>query len=121
MKKIISIALLFGIIFQVFSNAFIIAGFEINQKYIAEKLCVNKDKPMMHCNGHCQLKKHLNEEDKNQTSAPANPKETFESCFCNELKQFRFFDSPLLSIVTTFYNSALPSQTVQPVFHPPGC
>jgi hypothetical protein len=33
--------------------------YEINKKYIAEVLCENKDKPMMHCNGKCYLKKQL--------------------------------------------------------------
>ena len=33
--------------------------YEINKKYIAEVLCENKDKPMMHCNGKCHLKKQL--------------------------------------------------------------
>ena len=33
--------------------------YEINKKYIAEVLCENKDKPEMHCNGKCHLKKQL--------------------------------------------------------------
>lgn len=33
--------------------------YEINKKYIAEVLCENKDKPMIHCNGKCYLKKQL--------------------------------------------------------------
>ena len=33
--------------------------YELNKKYIAEVLCVNKDKPEMHCNGKCHLKKQL--------------------------------------------------------------
>jgi len=33
--------------------------YEINKKYIAEVLCKNKDRPEMHCNGKCYLKKQL--------------------------------------------------------------
>ena len=34
-----------------------------------EKDCVNKDKPMMHCCGHCQLKKKLQQEENNEKNA----------------------------------------------------
>jgi hypothetical protein len=40
--------------------------YELNKKYIAEVLCENKDKPEMHCNGKCHLKKQL----KKANSAP---------------------------------------------------
>lgn len=121
MKKTIAILLLCGIIFQIFSNAFIIAGFEVNKKYIAEKLCVNKDKPKMQCNGHCQLKKKLDQEEKNQNSAPVNQKEGFEISFCNSIESAKFYNTDLILVLFTFYNSTLHNQSVQPVFHPPCC
>lgn len=31
----------------------------VNYNYIAKELCVNKDKPAMHCNGKCHLMKEL--------------------------------------------------------------
>lgn len=33
--------------------------FKINQDKIVAAHCVNKNKPEMHCNGHCHLKKEL--------------------------------------------------------------
>lgn len=33
--------------------------FKINQEEIVAEHCVNKDKPEMHCNGQCHLKKEL--------------------------------------------------------------
>lgn len=33
--------------------------YELNQDYIAEFLCVNKDKPVMACHGKCHLQKEL--------------------------------------------------------------
>ncbi|RMH65462.1 MAG: hypothetical protein D6677_02410 [Calditrichaeota bacterium] len=33
--------------------------YELNKAYIASTLCVNKDKPEMHCEGRCHLKKEL--------------------------------------------------------------
>lgn len=41
--------------------------YAINYDYISKVLCINKDKPEMHCNGKCQLMKKLEqqkEEDK---------------------------------------------------------
>nr|WP_237421255.1 hypothetical protein [Flavobacterium sp. Sd200] len=31
----------------------------LNYEYIAKELCVNKEKPAMHCNGKCHLMKEL--------------------------------------------------------------
>ena len=45
----------------------ILISFQINQDYIAENLCENKDKPKLQCNGHCQLFKQLGE-----TKGPQN-------------------------------------------------
>ncbi len=46
-----------------------LANYLINQDYIAEFLCINKDKPELECNGKCylseQLKKVTEEKEKN--------------------------------------------------------
>jgi hypothetical protein len=67
--KILASIFLSGIIFiQTFSAYFIKADFLLNQSYIAENLCVNRDKPMMHCNGKCYLSKKINEQEKKDHS-----------------------------------------------------
>ncbi len=51
------------------SRFFVFAGFELNQKYIAENLCVNKLRPNLHCNGRCYFMKKIKqaeEDDKKQ-------------------------------------------------------
>jgi len=42
--------------------------YQINKKYIAENLCVNRNNPQMHCAGKCYLKKQIKktEERENQ-------------------------------------------------------
>ncbi len=57
--KPISIVLLFSLSMANFANLFVFAGFELNRKYIAAELCVNKNKPELHCNGKCYLMKKL--------------------------------------------------------------
>ncbi|MCB0737263.1 MAG: hypothetical protein KDC92_07100 [Bacteroidetes bacterium] len=39
--------------------------FAINQQFISENLCENRDNPDSNCNGHCQLRKMLTEDDDN--------------------------------------------------------
>jgi hypothetical protein len=41
------------------TQLFVYAGFEINQKYIAAELCVNRNRPELHCNGKCYLMRKL--------------------------------------------------------------
>lgn len=36
---------------------FVNLAFRANQRYIAETMCVNKDRPELHCDGTCQLAK----------------------------------------------------------------
>ena len=43
----------------------------LNYKYIATVLCVNKDKPEMHCNGKCYLMKELSKS-ANPINSPKN-------------------------------------------------
>ena len=52
---------------ETFNTYFIQADFYLNRAYIARNLCVNKDKPMMHCNGKCYLSKKLKQQDQDQS------------------------------------------------------
>ena len=49
---------------QTFNQGLVVFGFYANQDAIAKKLCMNKAKPKMLCNGKCQLMKKLQEEEK---------------------------------------------------------
>jgi hypothetical protein len=44
---------------QPITNGVIVVDFLLNQDYIKEFLCINKDKPKLSCNGKCQLTKQL--------------------------------------------------------------
>ena len=76
MKIFATIFLTFTIFIQTFSTFIIQADFYVNQSYIAKNFCVNKDKPMMHCNGKCYLSKKLKQQDQGQT--PASRPEKFD-------------------------------------------
>lgn len=47
-----------------------ILGFYMNQVYIAKNLCVNRNKPQLHCNGKCHLAKKMSEEDRRDQQNP---------------------------------------------------
>lgn len=47
----------------------IMTYYQLNKEYIAEVLCINREKPELHCNGSCFLKEKL------QENAPASAEE----------------------------------------------
>ena len=51
-----------------FSQVFVYAGFEMNENYIVSKLCINRDKPEMHCNGKCYLMRKLKQAEQKEKS-----------------------------------------------------
>jgi len=63
-----------GILLQTFSQVVVVAEYYANKNYIAKNLCKNRDKPMMHCDGKCCLKKKLAAEGKNQAQLHATRK-----------------------------------------------
>src|SRR6202012_4918693 len=74
LKKFVAILALMGILLQTFNQFVIVAQFYANRAYIAKNLCENKDKPQMHCEGQCCLKKRLAQEAKNQAPTSTEQK-----------------------------------------------
>lgn len=55
--------LLAGIIFcQAFHNAGVLGYWLVNRAYITSAFCENRDKPQLHCDGKCYLRKRLADE-----------------------------------------------------------
>lgn len=59
LKKLLVFFLTVSILSQALVNVCIVGYYHINKQYITEKLCVNKSKPSLGCNGHCYLSKQL--------------------------------------------------------------
>jgi len=122
LRPILSFILLTAIMLQVLGKFIILVDYSINKNYIANVLCVNKNKPKMQCNGKCHLKKQLKKEDAKEQS-PANP--------FKEIKDLPLYlgnsssINPLKNIVckteaSTFrYSFHFSTQHLQDVFHPP--
>lgn len=102
---------------QVLNQVFIVANYSINKDYISKVLCENKDKPKMHCNGKCLLKKQLAKEEKKEQSPVKEKKEI----------QLFYETNSLISIsaptnkneLSTGYSFPVTFKHLQSVFHPP--
>jgi hypothetical protein len=100
-----------------------VAYYRINQDYIAKNLCVNRDKPMMNCNGQCFLAKKLKAaEDKEQKSNSERldkmPEvvlsfQAIQSVFTARFTASEFVENHFTS--TEFF----PNSAAKGFFHPP--
>lgn len=68
LKKLVLLILLFAFTFLTFNKGFTILDFYANRSEIAMKYCINKNRPSMHCNGHCFLMRELKKEQDREKS-----------------------------------------------------
>jgi hypothetical protein len=102
-----------------------VVEYVVNYEYISKVLCVNKDKPMLHCNGKCQLMKELAKASENEK--PISDKkiaaQEFEVLFLENIKSFGV--KPRFYFITTLINDSYSnfySHLIScSVFHPPTC
>lgn len=118
LTRIISILLIFVLLSTSFTRLVFYAGYEMNKAYIAKVLCINKAKPMMHCNGKCFLSKKIKEaEEKEQKQGSAYSKSNLE-VFITSHFNFRCFtfqtDEYLMQPLSDYFFS-----TVYKIFQPP--
>ena len=80
MKKAAAFILLIIFSIQTLHAGCVTIWFFANRNYVAEKLCVNKNKPMLKCRGKCYLSKKLKEaEQENQEGLPQSLKQQEEA------------------------------------------
>jgi len=97
-----------------------LANYLINQNYIAEFLCINKDKPELECNGKCYLAKQLKEASaKKEKNLPAIAMEEYPI----GIMTFTVFETTQTSEPITKgnfqYNNHYKYSYQNLVFHPP--
>lgn len=120
MRSVTVSVLLICLIAATFSNWCIIAAYNINRQYISKQLCVNRQTPEMHCNGHCYLSKQLAKED--NSALPLNTKisEKFGiELFC--IQFISLFSCPI-DIAKNFCGhkqNFTTQQFIRSSFHPP--
>jgi hypothetical protein len=120
LKIAATIFLIFSIFVQTFSTFIIQADFYLNRSYIAKNLCVNKDKPVMHCNGKCYLSKKLKEQEKQDQQAPAPRNEKFDITLFFPPELFTLENSVVLLKKNFFLkNESAVASLPHSIFHPP--
>ncbi len=119
LKKSASLFLIVSLLATNFSWCFIYAGFEVNQQYIATKLCINKSKPQLNCKGKCYLAKKIKQaEEKEKNDERQSQKNRFqEAIFDNIVLPGQLFCTLIKHV---FYNNPiyLP-ENPSSFFHPP--
>jgi len=82
LKRLTAWLLLFSVLTVNCSRLFVYAGFKLNQSYITAKLCENRNKPFLHCNGKCYLMKKIRQaEDKQNNTASQTQKNLFQDVY----------------------------------------
>jgi len=120
LKYTLVILLFTALIAQSFSRSLVLADYMVNLDTY-KKNCENKSKPMLHCNGKCQMLKKMKKQEGDTGSNATAPK-------FNEvelvLSSKSFF--PIVNIVSInntiifhVYNSAIPPVFLGSIFQPP--
>jgi len=122
LRKSVCLLLLLLIIVQSFNKLGIILAFNINQNYIAASLCVNKDKPQLHCNGRCFLAKKLRQAEQNEEKQRAENQEKANVLFFCKLNRLELNGSIINrgpQNFNPFYLKFKPSIFTNDIFKPP--
>jgi hypothetical protein len=120
MKLLVIILAFTGILLQTFYSGFIVANYEMNKDYISKNLCENRNKPKMHCNGKCHLRKQLAaQEKKENTPLSQNLKIKFEVQFCSETLALKFPQIVEDTKNNFSYLFLFPTTSPNSIFHPP--
>lgn len=121
LKKLTAILFLSVLFCQTFHRMVIYGAFYANQSYIAKNLCVNRDKPEMHCNGHCQLKKELATDDKKESQNPLQraSKEPSLLYLPPQIFQDSFFGEKETVPLYGYYDMPALQEYISSTFHPP--
>ena len=117
--KLTALLLIICIISCSFSRFFIYAGFELNRSYISAKLCENRNKPWLHCNGKCYLMKKIKQaEDKQNAAEREAQKNLLQEAFCQTNGQVKFF-THLTGVISIPNNRIKLPHGYDAIFHPP--
>lgn len=121
LRKITAILFLSVLFCQTFHRVVIYGAFYANQSYIAKNLCINRDKPEMHCNGHCQLNKKLAADDKKESQAPLQrASDALNLVYISpSVFQDNFFAEQETVPLSGYYDMPVPQEYLSCTFHPP--
>jgi hypothetical protein len=119
-RYVLSSFLLVSFVIQTFSTSFLVLNFYADQKYIAKKFCINRNKPQMKCCGKCQLTKKLSQEENKDKQ---NPERKFENkeevIYSNSFSSFSEPNWKFIKRLYLPYQEGFFSPSSYTFFHPP--
>jgi hypothetical protein len=119
LQRVTAYLLIFSLVSVNFSRFFVYAGFELNRNYITTKLCENRARPWMHCDGKCYFMKKIKQaEDKQASDERQSQKSLFQEVFVISSTDVKFHSS-LLQVIDTPYDDCLPPTPAAVIFQPP--
>jgi len=119
LQRITAYLLIFSLITVNFSRFFIFAGFGLNRNYIATKLCENRNRPWLHCDGKCYFAKKIKQaEDKQASDERQSQKSLFQEVYVISSTDVKFHSS-LLQVISTPYTPTVPADRPATIFQPP--
>lgn len=119
LKKAIFILLFISLLASGFSRFFVYFSFKLNQKYIAEKLCENKARPWMHCNGNCYLMKKLQQADEAEKKQEQQNMSAYFLDATLPLRSFSLVPAPAIHISYSEYRVPGIITRSSSIFQPP--
>ena len=66
------------VLLQTFSRELLVVDFALNQAAITARYCVNKSRPMLHCDGKCYFAKQLKKQEERESKSASPLKERLE-------------------------------------------
>lgn len=119
LQKFATFILLVSFAVQVFNRVTIVADYYSNTAFY-QKNCENIAKPILKCNGKCQMAKKLKEEEKKDQQNPErriDNKNEFFSC----ISYADLFTTPPAVFKKKYYPLSIGTLSTipQPIFHPP--
>jgi hypothetical protein len=121
-KKFIAIGLIFVMSAQCFYQLGVITYFQLNKSYIAEVLCINKEKPITMCYGQCFLNKNLDLADDqplDNGTVPISKQRIDFPVFLVIENSYSFRSEPTFEIAGSSYLVHISAKHCAAPFHPP--
>jgi hypothetical protein len=108
-------------VLQSFSKVLLMIDYQANKTYIMTFLCINRDKPQLHCEGKCQLAKKIKDQDQSDknTSGKRPVQELPTNLFCQDLFALPTLGFGAVQDPVAFYRPGLPVRMYPAIFHPP--
>lgn len=118
--RLIPIAFTFLYMLAMLKPVMPVFDYVINQDYIAEYLCINKDKPEMHCDGKCYLMQMLAEENQQKKqNLPAIDLREYPIGFVQVLQLAKQEEVPVTTTQNITYVEQYSFLFNHTLFHPP--